>query len=363
MTIRRTLLLSFLAVSLAPTAVLTFLAFIQARGALEKEIARNLFAQASTAMAQIDWMLFERMANVRAWSRLEALQEIRIDDIDKRVSHVLFDLKAGHEVYDHIFCTNLEGKIVAASDQRLLGQHVASRLVWLTMSFPGTVVSLEPFPASLPEQGARLTLQAPIADVFHPEELLGALYAVFDWDQIFLILDGIEQNSTTPEGGRRAVLLDQEGRIIAADSLLRQQKFLSSSVLASYFLEKHGKKLGFGLLGMSDAARARLQTYSWPGNVRELSNIIERAVVLSRGELIDIAHLPREIAAPATQAATLLPIVSPLELALPPAVEQLEQKLITQALQHVGGNKAKAARLLDISERALWYKVKKYRIS
>src|SRR5262252_2609655 len=102
MTIRRTLLFSFLVVSLLPTAVLTFLAFVQARTALEKEIARNLLAQASTAMAQIDWMLFERMENVRIWTQLEVLQEIRIGDIDKRVSRVLADLKIGHEVYDQI---------------------------------------------------------------------------------------------------------------------------------------------------------------------------------------------------------------------------------------------------------------------
>lgn len=134
-------------------------------------------------------------------------------------------------------------------------------------------------------------------------------------------------------------------------------------LLVSYFLEKHGKKLSFGQLGISDAALARLRAYSWPGNVRELSNIIERAVVLSRGESIDTPHLPREIATLAPQAVTPFPTASSLDLALTPAVEQLERKLIAQALQHAGGNKAKAARLLDISERALWYKVKKYGIS
>jgi two-component system response regulator AtoC len=134
-------------------------------------------------------------------------------------------------------------------------------------------------------------------------------------------------------------------------------------LLAAYFLEKHGKKLGCGRLSISDAARMRLQAYSWPGNVRELSNIIERAVVLSHGEMIDIPHLPREVAALAELTVAPASAAVSSHLALVPAVEQLEQRLISQALQQAGGNKAKAARLLDISERALWYKVKKYGIA
>jgi hypothetical protein len=112
MTIRRTLLFSFLAISLLPTVALTFLSFIQARGTLEAEIARNLLFQASTAMTQIDGMLFERLANVRTWTGLEVMQEIRIGDVDKRVSHMLADLKAGHEVYDLLFCTTADGNVV-----------------------------------------------------------------------------------------------------------------------------------------------------------------------------------------------------------------------------------------------------------
>src|SRR4026208_1856556 len=109
MTIRSTLLFSFFAVSLVPTALLTFLAFAQARDALQTEIADHLRAQASTAMEHIDWMLFERMENVRIWRQLEVLQDIRLRDVDKRVSRVLADLKAGNDVYEMIFCTTPEG--------------------------------------------------------------------------------------------------------------------------------------------------------------------------------------------------------------------------------------------------------------
>jgi two-component system response regulator AtoC len=134
-------------------------------------------------------------------------------------------------------------------------------------------------------------------------------------------------------------------------------------LLADYFLEKYGARLGRGRPTISTVALARLQGYAWPGNVRELENVIERALVLSQGEQIDMRHLPAEIVS------TAEPIPSPgsappaQQLALIPAVERLEKALLIQALQQAAGNKAKAARLLDISERTLWYKVKKYSLS
>ncbi len=111
--------------------------------------------------------------------------------------------------------------------------------------------------------------------------------------------------------------------------------------------------------GITPAALAALQGYAWPGNVRELQNVIERAAVLSRDRAIDVKDLPldmmREVLA-ADPAAVLLP--SSLELN--PAVERLETAMLRAALLQSGDNKSRAARLLDISERALWYKLKKY---
>jgi two-component system response regulator AtoC len=134
-------------------------------------------------------------------------------------------------------------------------------------------------------------------------------------------------------------------------------------LLADYFIEKYGARLGRGRPTISSAALTRLQSYVWPGNVRELENVIERALVLSRGAQIDARHLPPEIVSTAEAVAPRVSAPPTQQLTLIPAVERLEKTLIIQALQQVAGNKAKAARLLDISERALWYKVKKYRLS
>lgn len=130
-------------------------------------------------------------------------------------------------------------------------------------------------------------------------------------------------------------------------------------LLAQHFLRKYAGELGSRASPLSAAAEAALLAYDWPGNVRELENVMERAAVLTRGAPVEVRHLPQDLLAeplarntPADQWAG--------DLDLDKQVEQLERRLIAQALNQAGDNKAKAARLLQISERTLWYKLKKY---
>jgi transcriptional regulator with PAS, ATPase and Fis domain len=117
--------------------------------------------------------------------------------------------------------------------------------------------------------------------------------------------------------------------------------------------------MGYPELQLSTAACEILTTYNWPGNVRELKNIIERAVVLSRGGKIDEEHLPHKIIFEEPQQ-EILP--ENHENNLEDCVTDLEIRMIAKALQNAEGNKAKAARNLKISERTLWYKLKKYKM-
>jgi two-component system response regulator AtoC len=131
-------------------------------------------------------------------------------------------------------------------------------------------------------------------------------------------------------------------------------------LLIQHFLEHHRSKLGYERLQISDQARQSLQQYDWPGNVRELENVLERAAVLSRGKPIDTTHLPQEMVVPNARPSVAEHPTLPESTSLPQAIEHLEREFIAKALAQTDGNKAKAARLLDLSERALWYKVKKY---
>ena len=104
-----------------------------------------------------------------------------------------------------------------------------------------------------------------------------------------------------------------------------------------------------------------LAAYPWPGNVREMQNVIERAVAVNSTGRIGLEDLPPEIVrgAAATPEGGVSPAPPP---GLDGAVAALERELIEQALRDSNGVKARAAKLLGISERNLWYKLKKYGI-
>ncbi|HEX4895711.1 MAG TPA: sigma-54 dependent transcriptional regulator [Solimonas sp.] len=103
-----------------------------------------------------------------------------------------------------------------------------------------------------------------------------------------------------------------------------------------------------------------LQLYHWPGNVRELGNMVERALILSAGRTLDLSHFPTE------QDGAAEPVGggdAAADLRLDAAVEALETRLILEALRRAGGSKTRAAQLLQISERSIFYKIKKYRLN
>jgi two-component system response regulator AtoC len=133
-------------------------------------------------------------------------------------------------------------------------------------------------------------------------------------------------------------------------------------LLANNFIEHFRKQLGCQKLSLSATASKILTAYPWPGNVRELKNIIERAVVLSRHDEIGAEHLPHELIPQQRQTdqSPVSRVSSDSRDDLEASVASLEVRMISQALNNADGNKAKAARQLKISERTLWYKLKKY---
>jgi two-component system response regulator AtoC len=130
--------------------------------------------------------------------------------------------------------------------------------------------------------------------------------------------------------------------------------------LAHHFLKKHAQDFGMAFSCIEADAADCLTAYDWPGNVRELENMMERAVVLSGGKAIGIKHLPADILEdkPVEVESSDFPAQEADDLNR--QVEELEKRLIQQALSKTHDNKAKAAQLLKISERSLWYKIKKY---
>ncbi len=125
--------------------------------------------------------------------------------------------------------------------------------------------------------------------------------------------------------------------------------------LAEYFVEKYASEHRRETRRISSGALDVLCQYPWPGNVRELENAIERAVVVCDGPVIEERHLPETIRGSTRGFETR-------SLSLAGAVEQLERRMIEDALHESGGNLARASRALDTSERVLRYKVTKYKL-
>ncbi len=127
--------------------------------------------------------------------------------------------------------------------------------------------------------------------------------------------------------------------------------------LAPFFVASHGQRHNRAVQ-LTDAALAALAQQPWPGNVRELENVIERAVVLADTQVIDVDFLGSLMKIRATSTAA-----DDQELSIKKATRSLEQDLIRRALGVTQGNRTNAAKLLEISHRALLYKMKEYGIS
>jgi DNA-binding NtrC family response regulator len=104
--------------------------------------------------------------------------------------------------------------------------------------------------------------------------------------------------------------------------------------------------------------------YGWPGNVRELFHVIERAAVLTGGEVIDAANLPEAIRAGAPEGPFADPAApgGAADLSLRPSVARLERTLIVKALEQAKGNRSAAARLLGIGRPLLYAKLEEHAI-
>jgi len=219
MTIRYTLLMSYLLISLASALLITLMIFVHLQDILRAEIEDKLKSQATTIMQQIDTTLFERMENMAMWSRLEVMQEVRVRDVDKRLSHFLNELHAGYDgVYEQIFVVDRNDETVSASDAGMIGTRYQQTRPWLTATHNNHTHSLQ----HLDAHDDKLYFSIPIPDAFAAGEL-GRLYAGFDWKEIFRLLDAPLPFSADAQS--YALLVDSDGHIIASSSVLRNKSF------------------------------------------------------------------------------------------------------------------------------------------
>jgi len=129
-------------------------------------------------------------------------------------------------------------------------------------------------------------------------------------------------------------------------------------LLADFFLKRYAEKNHRHIKGFSPKATDLLMRHTWPGNVRELENVVERAVILAREEIITPDNFPTALRDMDTSAAEL-----DLDLSPGKSLKEMERRMILRTLEETGGNRTHTADILGISRRTLQLKLKEYGIN
>ncbi len=195
------------------------------------------------------------------------------------------------------------------------------------------------------------------------------------------LLRVLEDGKVRRLGGKQEVAFDvrviaatnQEPRNAIADGKLREDLYYRLTVftivlpplrdrkediplLAQHFVGEFNKKHNAQVEALRDDAMEMLMSYSWPGNVREFRNVMERALILAKGEWIETFHLPPYLRGSGTEISTK--IVLPVGI----TAAEAERELILKTLERTNHNKAEAARQLGLDVKTIRNKLKAYKI-
>lgn len=267
MTTRRLLLRLLLGMLFGTVVVVGGLSFHEFRGALQNEIAGNLQFGASTVMERIDTFLSARVENLRVWRSVEVMQDIRVDDVDKRLSHFLSDLHARQaEIYRALLCTGADGRVIASSDPALIGQPAPRTVVWRAL--PGGAGGDVQIAVDTDGDDHRALLRTRIPNAFGSGDI-GYLYVWLDWRAIQGLLDEAARDTT-----RDVLLLDADGSVIARSRALRGAAANRAVQLDGWPLppagqatsyQHDGRALGLGNLLVGAATSAGYQQFAGLG--------------------------------------------------------------------------------------------------
>jgi len=129
---------------------------------------------------------------------------------------------------------------------------------------------------------------------------------------------------------------------------LLQERTEDIPLLASYFLDRYSKKNEKKIKGFSKDVLQLFLRYNWPGNIRELENVVERSVVISRSDLVEVADLPGELRK--HRAA----VDGVLQIPIGTSLKETKRKLILETLKHTNGEKTTSAKILGVAARTIY---------
>lgn len=221
LTLRRILLLAFVLLGLLPSAALSWLSFARTRDAMTREIQHNLAIQAHAVQSDIDQMLFERFENAIVWRRSELMEDLRLGDVDKRVSNYLVGLHDGYgDVYAELDCIDGNDRILASSVATRIGMTASATdpaQVSVETLLGGDAATLSIPSAATLEAQVPLRIQAVIPSSYAGGAASRArLRLALDIAPIDRLLDAAAQDR------RVIVVVDSAGRWVAGSRQLRR---------------------------------------------------------------------------------------------------------------------------------------------
>ena len=201
--IRFILLGAFLLVGLLPTMLVTGLAFFEARSALKTEIQHDIQTRAAATLNEVDRIMFERLHNTASWGQLEIMQDIRIGDVDKRLSKFLGELKYSyHDIYNELYVVDNNGLVISSSEPNAIGKLRSMPEAWLNKKVQQVNVHIAHI------TNDQLLISVDIKDTFENKKL-GTLVTVFNWKKIASMLEG------AVSGRSGAALLANDNAVIS----------------------------------------------------------------------------------------------------------------------------------------------------
>jgi len=135
-------------------------------------------------------------------------------------------------------------------------------------------------------------------------------------------------------------------------------------LLVNYFVDRFRKKLGRDIQGLDEEVLDLFINYDWPGNIREMENLLERLVLMARGQTITLADVPGEIKQAVQEQSLLPPEKKPSQFKefIRSHTEEAERQLLVRCLEECGGNVTRAAQQLGLSRKGLQLKMIKYNL-
>ncbi len=204
LSIRQLLLLAFLLVGLLPAMLISFLSFYQARAVLKKELTRDMQTLSQTVANDVNRMMFERVQNVASWSQLAIMQEILVEDVDKRLSIFLEELNVSYDgIYREIYVVDTNNKVIASSDPQQLNLAANLYTPWFSYGLGDNRIQFYVIKNNV------LSISQDILNN-NSNQVVGQLVAEFNWQQVQNLLN------TAVTKPASAALLTEKNTVLAA---------------------------------------------------------------------------------------------------------------------------------------------------